>query len=158
MLLIGEVDGALRLALAEAGATVTTADDFHAAFLLLAERAFDAVAVEPTAGQLGFDFVHAVKEGTAEHERTVATLYGARGDAEFPRGVRPPPPEALDAARLRHRTTPFVLLPPYGQREYAVIVLPPHATTIERIDVRPVATTLLTVTAEQLLTRSGPLA
>lgn len=158
LLLIGELDAALRLALVEAGATITTAEDFHAAVLLLAQSGFDAIAVEPTAGQVGIDFVHALKEGPVEHERTIATLYGARGDAEFLRGVRPPPREALDAARRRHRTTPVVLLPRYGKQEYAVIVLPPHASTIENVGARPVVTTLLSVTAEQLLARAEPLA
>ncbi|GMU61653.1 MAG: hypothetical protein AMXMBFR34_34160 [Myxococcaceae bacterium] len=158
VLLIGEIAAQLRLGLVEGGADVTQVDDFHDAVLALAERAFDVVAVYPHAGQLGVDFVHAIKEGATAHEHTLATLYGARGDADFLKGVRPPPADSLEAARARHASTPFVLLPPGLAEEYAVIVVPPHATVIEHVRKKPVLTTLLTVSAQSVLSRGQALA
>lgn len=51
--------------------------------------------------------LNVIKERATEHERTLATLYGARGRATFLLGVRPPDQESLALLRQRHRLTPL---------------------------------------------------
>ena len=157
VLLVGELGAALRAELVERGAVLTVVEKIHDAFLLLASRDFDVVVVNPMTEGCGLDFVNAIKEGPVAHELTVATLYGARGNVSFLRGTRPPPQEALDAGRARHRTTPLVVLPTDKSWTYRVVVLP-HASFIEDAREVPLVATILTVDAAKLLNGAKPMA
>jgi len=158
VLLVGELPASERLELTERGAVITDALDTHAAFELLASTDFDVVVVDPFATGNGLDFVTAVKEGDDAHLHTVATLYGSRGSTPFLRGARLPNEEALAAGRVRHRTTPFVVLPADGGDQYAIVVVPPEATFLKSRRLLPLATAVLTVDAATLLGTSGAMA
>lgn len=156
--MVGELGVAIRDELSERGVVLTEVEKIHDAFLLLAGRAFDVVVVNPLTESCGLDFVNAIKEGPGEHEMTVATLYGARGQSSFLRGTQPPPPEALEAARARNKTTPFVVLPAIDDWKYAIVVVPPNASFI--VDGRkvPLIATILTIDAARLLGTAEPMA
>jgi len=158
VLVVGELGKAIRAELAERGAVLTLTESIHDAFVLLATRDFDVVVVNPLVEGCGLDFVNAVKERAVEHELTLATLYGARGKASFLRGIRPPTPETLDAARARQRLTPFVVLPVDGGWNYAVIVMLPNASFVEDAHKVPLVTTILSVNPAPLLGTAGPMA
>jgi hypothetical protein len=159
VLAVGDVLLSLRTELRHRGVEVTHVESFHDAFALLAERDFHAVLVESRSSKLGRDFVDAIKEGAAEHERTVATLYGARGDAEFLRGEKPPRPETLTAARARHRLTPFILPPDdWEHRYYTVVIVPPEVSFIRDTNEMPLISMILTVDPLALFAKGKALA
>lgn len=158
VLLVGELGVGLCAELADRGAVLTAVEKLYDAFALLAERAFDVVVVNPLTEGCGLDFVNAIKEREVEHQLTIATLYGARGRASFLRDTRPPSLEQLEAARSRHQTTPFVVLPADGTWNYTVIVVPPHASFVEDARKRPLVATIMTVDAGRLLSTVQPMA
>lgn len=157
MLIVGEVPGSLRAELVDRGAVIWEVDTLAEAFAALAADAYDVVLLNADTDGCGLDFVNALKEGATEHERTIATLYGARGGAAFLRGIRPPEQGALERLRERYGATPFVLMP-QGGSFYAVIVKPPAATAWLNLEKVPIATTVMTIEASTLLGKSGPLA
>lgn len=146
VLVVGEFPISLRNELVRRGARLTISDSFAAAFDTLAERAFDVVLVNPEG--VGADFVAVIKEGAVEHERTKATLYGARGDAPFLRGVRPPEEGRLRQLREKHSLTPFIVP---SAAEFEVIVRLPDGRRRMMTATMPVATAVMTVTAMQFL-------
>ncbi len=158
VLIVGEVPAGLRAELLLRRASLTDAPNISGAFESLGARPFDVVVVDPYVDGRGLDFVSAIKEGAAEQALSVATLYGARGDARFLLGVQPPARAVLDAARTRHRLTPFVVLPLDDSATYSVVVLPPDATFIEDGRDLPLATAILSVDAGRLLGSAGPMA
>ncbi len=99
------------------------------------------------------DFVGAIKEGDFEHQRTVATLYGARGDAPFLRGIRPPSQAELEEARARHASTPFIVT--RAEDTHLVVVALPSGT---RFVLRNLASLILTVDAATILATPEALA
>jgi hypothetical protein len=158
VLLVGELGVGLRAELVARGAVLTEVDKLYGAFNLLAERPFDVVVVDPYTEDCGMDFVNAIKEGEVEHQLTIATLYGARGPATFLRDTRPPSQEVLEAARARHQTTPFIVLPKGNESMYRIIVAQPHATVMKNPVTVPLVATIMTVDAAQMLGRAKPMA
>ncbi|MBL8917525.1 MAG: hypothetical protein JNJ54_01580 [Myxococcaceae bacterium] len=127
-------------------------------FDVLAEEAFDVIVVDPFVAGGGLDFVNALKEDAAEHERTKATLYGARGNSAFLRGVPPPALETLVLARSRHALTPVIVLPLSDKPTYAIVVQPPKASVLRNMNQLPIATAVMTVTAAQFFGTTSALA
>lgn len=156
VLLVGELPASLRTELSERGAILAERKDLHQAFLALAECTFDVVVVDTVSDSMANDLVTAIKEGEFEHQRTVATLYGARGDAPFLRGIRPPTPDQLLAARARHAATPFVVTS--GVDAYLVVVALPLATFPRDGRAHPLASAILGVESAELLLKVQPLA
>ena len=109
------------------------------------------MVVDPLAPGNGWDLVTAVKEGRDAHLHTVATLYGSRGSTRFLRGSRLPNEETLDAARARHRVTPFIVLPADGGDEYELVIVPPDASFVESRKRLPLVAAILWVNAAKLL-------
>lgn len=158
VLVVGEIPPALRAELRARGATLIDSPELHGVFDLLAQEAFDVMVVDPLVAGGGLDFVNALKEDPVEHERTKATLYGARGNAAFLRGVAPPALETLVLARSRHALTPVVVLPLRDQPTYAIVVQPPKASVLRDMNQLPIATAVMTVTAAQFFGATGALA
>jgi hypothetical protein len=158
VLLVGELPRSERVALAERGAVITGAADTPAAFELLASTDFDVVVVNPLATGNGQDLVTAMKEGDDAHEHTVATLYGSRGAAPFLLGARIPNQETLDAARRRHRKTPFVVLTRDRGDWYELVGVSLDVSVMQSRRVLPLATAILTVSVTTLLGTSGAMA
>ena len=153
VLVIGEIPKSLHKELAARGAVITAAHTLTAAFVALSEHRFEVVLLNADTDGCGLDLVNAIKEGPEEHERTVATLYGARGSATFLIGVRPPAQATLERLRRDYALTPFVVMP-QGGTFYAVIVQPPaQSAWINLVNV-PIATTVMATPAG----KSGALA
>lgn len=146
VLVIGEIPRSLRAELSARGALLTDATTLSAAFVTLAEQRFEVVVLNADTDGCGLDLVTALKESAVEHERTLATLYGARGDANFLRGVRPPDQETLERLRWDYADTPFLVMP-QGGSYYAVIVRPPSVSSWVSLEQIPIATTVMTVRA-----------
>ncbi|MDX2010726.1 MAG: hypothetical protein SFW67_11065 [Myxococcaceae bacterium] len=158
ILTVGEFPRTLRDELLDRGATLVDAPTLNGVFDLLAAEAFDVILVNPIVEGGGLDFVNALKEGPVEHERTKATLYGARGTAAFLRGVQPPALETLVSARSRHALTPVLVTPLAGETSYAIVVQPPMASAVRSLDQLPLTTAAMTVSAAEFLGRTGALA
>lgn len=165
VLLVGTMPDSLVLSLDRRGATLSSAATLSDAFVQLevsleagGRPGLDVVALDPHCDGHALDFLHALKEPEAEHLRTVATLYGAPGQSPFLRGVRPPSLEGLERLRRGYEFVPFVLLPDPRGREYSVVVKLPDASEVRAVQSLPVATTLMSVTAAELLSKSSALA
>lgn len=143
MLVIGEIPKSLRKELSARGAALTETATLSEAFVVLAEHRFEVVLLNADTDGCGLDLVTALKEGPEEHERTVATLYGARGGATFLRGVRPPEQATLSRLRREYAHTPFIVMP-QGGSFYAVIVQPPAVSAWLNLEQVPIATTVMT--------------
>lgn len=158
VLVVGEIGIGLRDDLRARGATLVESLVLDGIFDLLAAEPFDVILVNSLVEGGGLDFVNALKEDDLEHERTKATLYGARGNSAFLRGVRPPSLEVLVHARSRHVLTPVIVLPLNDQPTYAVIVRPPRATALRSLNALPVATAVMTVNSADFFKDTGALA
>lgn len=143
VLIIGETPKSLRKELAARGAVLTETATLTEAFAALAAHRFEVVLLNADTDGCGLDLVTALKESPEEHERTVATLYGARGGATFLLGVRPPDQATLERLRREYAHTPFIVMP-QGGSHYAVIVQPPAGTSWLNLERVPIATTVMT--------------
>lgn len=153
LLVIGEIPRSLQKELAARGAVLTQVATLSAGFVALSEHRFEVVLLNADTDGCGLDLVTALKEGPAEHEHTVATLYGARGGATFLRGVRPPEQATLERLRRDYAFTPFVVMP-QGGSFYAVIVQPPAQTAWINLEKVPIATTVMTTQAGKVGARA----
>jgi hypothetical protein len=158
VLVVGEAPRGLCDELRDRGATLFDCPHLHTVFDLLAAEAFDVILVNPLVEGGGLDFVTALKEDPVEHERTKATLYGARGVAPFLRGVRPPQLDTLVLARSRHALTPVIVLPLQDRPVYGIVVRPPRASVMKRMNELPIATAVMTVSSADFFKDTGVLA
>ncbi len=158
VLVVGEIAPSLRAELSDRGASLVEFPELMGVFELLARDAFDVIVVDPFVAGGGLDFVNALKEDAVEHERTKATLYGARGNSPFLRGVAPPALETLVLARARHGLTPVIVLPMRDSPNYAIVVQPPKASVLRNMNRLPVATAIMTVRASDFFGSTGALA